>query len=222
LGTATWDENTSEDFFVLDRQVNCLALLKALCQALQVTVDVFSKSYAIKPLVMATAPADGAVLVLEDSNIERWRRYRYACTHLVETERGDYVYGLYDDDNWPTPYYYTWGVPDPDVETEIRAAEYEDSGVDAASQLSLTQPAHFRIYWIGVDTSNYFRSRVVGIANGETGDTEMDQWLDQYISVMHGYTRRARYQAKMAALAMAYPRMSVDVKRKTREYEVWT
>lgn len=219
LGNTAYDENRSDDFFVLTRQTNCLTLLNALLKALQITMNVFRSDYKLGLMATASAPADAAILSRTDSDLELWRRYRLAVRHLAETERNDYVYGLFDETYWPTPYWYTWGVDDPDVELVDRVEEYEDTSVDMVTTNSLEFPAHFRIYRIGVSTYDPPDSFIFAIADGETGDNELAMWLGEYVSQAASLRRRERYQIKAPGMVCYLPATTIDVAAKKLEYE---
>lgn len=218
MGMSRYDDYESTDYTVQDGLPTALDLLNAVVMMLGVQIDIFRDDYLISELGVTAAPTDAATLGRSDETLELIRRATVTASGLDATD--DYVYGEYDELMLFVPY--VWGTSDgDDLELTDRTAQEEADGVDTSKQVSISIPRFLRLYYIDINESSGYQSRIYRILNAQTSTDELTDWLEWYLAWWDGKDEKISYQVAMTDLVMKLPRMSIDVAGLKLKYERW-
>lgn len=213
VGTVTHTDVSATDFWALNELPNCLQLLRHVCAALKVSIDIFRSNYALEIVGVSASADDSDVLGFQEVTLDRYRKFAASAGRLTggsfDWEFGEWaVGGAYTA--------YTYGVDSPDREVVPDRAEDEDTAVTTTRSLSTTFMDFFRIY--GLSVSNY-QSAVYRIFNDETDQTEMDDYVAALKAFWEQYSVKEKIEVEATGLVLRVPYVEYDLAAKIMRYE---
>lgn len=216
LGTSRHDELDNLDEFGRAALPSCFQLLRIVCQALGVTINIFRSDYLIEAIAQSSAPTDALTIGRKDELIEQVRRVAVSVTGMPDP---DWEYGTYDENNTLVPY--TFGVDNPDVELVERYAE-DDTSASTTRTISVSWPSHFRILAIISGGAGFmYRTHVDYIEDDVDDLTDHDMWLAMLRSMWEDIGAVNEYETAMSDLSIRKPRCTMDLPRRHVSYQLW-
>lgn len=214
-GSQTHLDYLSTDFATVHGLPNCLQLLRWLCAASGLTIDIFSADYEIMALDQSAAPSDNATKWRQDGDIEPYRTYRANGKHL-SADSFDYIYGTYDGTDVFQPY--TFGTQDADYELTPDQVELVNALVDDPKDLTLSWPNLFNLYFIN-DSGDY-QSNIYYINDGEDEKGWIEQWVDMLYAYWSSVTSFNRYEIILPGVYHRHRSIELDMESRKLRYEV--
>lgn len=215
LGSQTHLDYTSTEYDTVRALPNCLQLLRWLCAASGLTIDIFRADYQILELGMSATPSNDDTKWRQDGYIEPYRTYSANGKRLIAASF-DYIYGTYDGSDVFQPY--TYGTDDADYELTEDQVELTNTSVTEPRQLSLTWPNLFKLYFI--NNQSDYQSNIYNINNGEDEKGWIEQWLDMLYAYWSDVSRFRRYEIIMPGVYHRHRSVELDVEARKLRYEV--
>lgn len=213
MGTADHTEVLATDFWTLNELPNCLQLLRMICSALKLTIDIFRMDYKIEILAVSGAPTAAATLGFSNPNLERYRKFAASFGRL-HGGSFDYIFGEWDGGETYTAY--TYGVDGAVRDIMEWKAECEDTGVDTTRALSAKFTDFFRVY--GISGTNY-QANVYQIYDEELDSYEETQYVAALKAFWEQYEAREKYEIALPGLELRLPYVEIDIAANRLHYE---
>jgi hypothetical protein len=217
LGSQTHLDYQATDFDTVLGLPNCLQLLRWLCAASGLTIDIFRADYQILELDMSAAPTNDATKWRQDGYIEPYRSYRANGKRLTAGSF-DYIYGTYDVSDVFQPY--TYGTDDADYELTEDDAQLTNSGIDEQRDLGMAWPNLWKLYFVN-DQSDY-QSNIYYIDDADDEKGWIEQWLDMLYAYWSEVSRFRRYEIILPGVYHRHRSVELDIESLKMRYEVLT
>jgi len=207
LGAEKTQDHNSTEFMTWQALPTCLDLLRWLCSALCITIDIFNSDYRMAVGTISTLPADADLQHYETDDLDLYRGYTVA-TRRFETGSAFFKFGTWNE--YGDYHAYVFGE-----EPEERAIEtfqgLSENTNETTRKLALSYPNFFQIVGRYVNESSGYQSASMVIWNGEDdyGDEQMNS--DAWQTWWDGLTKREKCEIALPGLYMKMPYVEIDL-----------
>lgn len=213
LGTKYNGQWNTSDYWERRNLPSLLTVMKCVCQAMGVYIDVFRADFAIKQVALAVAPS-GILTSYESETVEALRDIKVRVSRLVGSVF-DFVFGEYIAPEWEYSDY-TYGVDDAVCTVEEFTGKVENESNLTYKTMDVGFPNFMRLYVTWIDS---YQSYIYAIQNDETGADELGQIAQAYDDYWGAVSERIKYEQKLSAISFRAPYTELDMARKTARYE---
>lgn len=217
LGSRTHLDYASADYDVYGHLPTCLDVLRYLCAACGLHIDIFRADYRISVYTEATAPASSLQLAREDRNLDMYRFIETNAQRLVAGSF-DYIYGTYDELDLFVPY--TYGSPDAEYTLTRGAHALENGDAEGRRKLTVAWPSMFKLY--AINSGLGYQSNIYYIYDAQNEKDWLRQYLDQLTDYWFDRSLARAYTIYMPSLTGGGRMVEYDVglPSRTKKIEV--
>lgn len=202
-----------------DKITDCLELLRYLCAALMLVVDIFD-GYSIRPIPTRTQTND-KVVDKDTDDLIRFRKVSGSeqVLNLVDSAYHSELFVEYYTENVGY-YYYTFGDSG---ENQRELEDYSAGNVNniyfTSESVANSFPSFFKLYQIILDTSSYYKSKLYNLRTSLSvpgtypPDDRVMYWLNCYSDALFDYWESFNKQDDIVEI-------SEDIKMTGHETEI--
>lgn len=205
MGTEKTNDYTSQDFMVRQALPSCLDLLRYICSALCITIDIFYSAYTLAVGAVSTVPADADLLRYEEDDLELYRGY---VATIRRFDANPHVFGSWDVNGVYTALVYGEDTEDVAIESFQGAAENTN---ETTRKIAISYPNFYQVQGRYVDTNSGYRSYAMQIWNGELEYGVEQMNADAWQTFWDAYTKRKTCEIALPGLYMKVPFVEIDL-----------
>lgn len=217
LGSSVTHEFESTDFMTWQALPSCLDLLRWICSALCITIDIFNSDYRMGVGIASELPADGALLQYETSSLDLYRAYNTTLRNFTYPGALPYIFGEWDELGTYTAYAFGEEPEDLTLENVVGLAENAN---ETTRKVTVSFPNFFKVLGRYVNESSGYQSASMIIWNGEEEYGDEQMIADAWQAWWDGLTKREKCEIALPGLIMKMPYVEIDLAGQKMRMEV--